>query len=108
LMYGNLWTWGDDSAGQLGNYVPPGYSRYLSTAVDGPGRDFIATAGGALHDLVLTGNGQVWAWGDNTKGQQGSGSITPADFISFVTQVKQLHVVSGIAAGRNTSYAIIP
>src|SRR5207244_1812414 len=31
---------------------------------------------GASHSLALYSDGTVWAWGDNTKGQLGDGTIT--------------------------------
>ncbi|MGH9306998.1 MAG: hypothetical protein ACRD0I_08990, partial [Acidimicrobiales bacterium] len=38
--------------------------------------NIVAIAGGGLHALALDGSGSVFAWGDNSDGQLGNGSLT--------------------------------
>ncbi|MGA2138024.1 MAG: hypothetical protein ABSH14_04100 [Verrucomicrobiia bacterium] len=81
-----VWTWGDNSSGQLGwggccQTSAPGRVSALSNVV--------GIAGGLYFTLAVTSNGQVFAWGDNTFGQLG----TNTDFGSLTSP----HLVAGIS-----------
>lgn len=71
-------AWGDNSAGQLN--VPPGET------------DVRQISSGALHNLLLRGDGTVVAWGDNSFGQ----STVPAAATNIVS----------VAAGAQHSLAL--
>jgi len=62
-----------------------------------------AIAAGANHSVALAGDGTVWAWGDNEKGQLGDDSthrrLAPV-------QVKDFFDVVAVAAGRTHSVAL--
>ena len=68
-----------------------------------PDRPLPAVAAGAMHSLVLTESGEVYAWGDNDDGQLGLGDreerLTP-------TKVEGLPKVKAIAAGGVHSLAL--
>ena len=68
-----------------------------------PDRPLPAVAAGAMHSLVLTESGEVYAWGDNDDGQLGLGDreerLTP-------TKVEGLPKVKAIAAGGGYSLAL--
>lgn len=67
---GSLWTWGDNSRGQLlDNYVAT-----LAARVSAPADVRLAVGGGA-HTLVVSSAGGVWSWGANDAGQAGDGSF---------------------------------
>ncbi|HRI14167.1 MAG TPA: hypothetical protein PLX89_14320 [Verrucomicrobiota bacterium] len=68
---GVLWTWGDNSFGQLGDGTVE--SRYVPQPVDGRWR---AVATGRWHTLAVREDGTLWAWGRNREGQLGDGSTT--------------------------------
>lgn len=60
----------------------------------------VSSSAGLKHSLALTGDGTVWAWGDNTYGQLGDGTNIQRDTpvqVNGTTNVKQ------VAAGRNHS-----
>jgi alpha-tubulin suppressor-like RCC1 family protein len=50
------------------------------------------SAGGAYHSLLLRADGTVWAWGDNSYGQLGDGTVTPS------LKPKRVPGIVGVAA----------
>ena len=75
---GTVWTWGDNTFGQLGNNTT--VARSLAAPVLGL-QDVVAIAlgsgrpplaGHAVHALALTGTGAVMGWGNNDSSQLGS------------------------------------
>ena len=69
---GNLYSWGDNSKGQLG--------RSINGAEDGTPRKvnlptgvsrFTQVIAGGEHSLALGSDGNLYSWGDNTSGQLG-------------------------------------
>ncbi|XP_055695916.1 probable E3 ubiquitin-protein ligase HERC2 [Lutzomyia longipalpis] len=72
---GEVWTWGKGDYFRLGH----GSDQHIRkpTPIQGlRGKKIIHVAVGALHCLAVTDTGQVFAWGDNDHGQQGSGNTT--------------------------------
>ena len=80
---GNVWTWGSNSAGQLGDgtntlrNVPgkvcaAGQSASCSAFLSG----IVAVTAGFSYAMALDSAGNVWAWGNNTYGQLGNGTLT--------------------------------
>jgi alpha-tubulin suppressor-like RCC1 family protein len=72
---GTLWTWGDNTKGQLGDGLAT-FSRSVPARV-GSDSNWTAVAAGDFHTLALKTDGSLWAWGDNTSGQVGDGSVVP-------------------------------
>ena len=67
---GNLWSWGDDAEGQLGDNAalvdqPTPVAVATLTGI-------IAIAGGYFHSLAVDNTGKVWSWGDDGFGQLGN------------------------------------
>ena len=70
---GTVWTWGDNSSGQLGN----GTTTNRSTAEQVSGLSNITQiAAGAAFAMALESDGGIWAWGANGSGQLGDGTTT--------------------------------
>src|SRR5581483_7499742 len=74
-----VWTWG--LTGEAGSNLAdpcavmdgePSPCTLVPALVAGP-TGAKAVASGLAHGLVLTGDGSVWAWGDNSSGQLGVG-----------------------------------
>lgn len=72
---GTVWTWGDNTYGQLGDgtttarsYAAQISTTYISSAT--------GIAAGAYHNLALISGGTVKSWGRNNNGQLGDNSTT--------------------------------
>jgi alpha-tubulin suppressor-like RCC1 family protein len=97
---GNVFTWGDNSYGQLGD------GSQTSRAVARRVADLesaVAVAAGARHTLVLKSDGTVWAFGANNSGQLGDGTDTMR---TSPVPVPGLTNVTAIAAGGDHSLAL--
>ncbi len=66
---GSVEAWGDDSVGQLG-LVEDGSAPVVARGLPA-GDPVAALAGGGLHNLALTREGRLYAWGDDSAGQLG-------------------------------------
>lgn len=65
---GDLWAWGDNSWGQLGDGTRE--PRQGPVQVKGP-EGVIAISAGYVHTLAVDGAGVVWSWGNGMYGQLG-------------------------------------
>jgi alpha-tubulin suppressor-like RCC1 family protein len=102
---GTVWTWGDNSSGQLGDGSAtssniPVQVRGLSGISTGM---VIAVAAGYDHTVALKNDGTVWAWGNNKNGQLGNGNSTPS---KTPVQVSGLSTVTAVAAGFSHTVAL--
>jgi alpha-tubulin suppressor-like RCC1 family protein len=68
---GTLWSWGDNTFGQLGDGTTTDRVRPLQV---GAARTWIQVVAGNHHALGLQADGSVWAWGNNSMGQLGTGN----------------------------------
>lgn len=92
---GSVWSWGNDTAGQLGN--APGSSpvtRPVNMIAAGSGITQLSAGWG--HMLAMRSDGSVLAWGANSGGQLGIGSTAP---VVGRVQVTGLTAVSQVSAG---------
>jgi alpha-tubulin suppressor-like RCC1 family protein/uncharacterized protein YkwD len=104
---GQLWIWGWNLAGCLGIGSLPTTDIHTqwrdipAKPVPGgafTGQNIVAIGGGASSSIALAGNGQVYAWGDNTFGLFGTGS-DPTLQSPTPVHVRGLPVVAGLSAG---------
>ena len=95
-------AWGYNYQGQVGNgtsqnsIIPP-------TQISGL-NDVIAVAGGDVHSLALKADGTVWAWGDNTLGQLGNGTLVSSN---VPLQVNLIGPAIAIEGGGDHSMALL-
>ena len=71
---GNLWAWGNNQKGQLGD----GTTTNRATPVAVKGLTSVMTmSAGVYHCLAVKQDGSLWAWGANDDGELGDGTTTP-------------------------------
>ena len=102
---GSALAWGFNGSGQLGNGISgTGANRCVPVSVCG-GHIFcvINAVGGSAHSLALKADGSAWAWGFNSCGQLGNGTITNS---CVPVTVCGGNIFCTIIGGTNVSYAI--
>ncbi|WP_240359264.1 MopE-related protein [Pyxidicoccus trucidator] len=102
---GKAWGWGMNTFGQVG-------TGSTSTTVLSPVQvvglpQAKAIAAGVGHSLIIDEQfGNVWAWGQNTFGQVGTGSTSSTPVLS-PTPVGSVFAATAITAGHNSSLVIM-
>lgn len=71
---GTIWGWGSNNCGQLGNNSNTSTSSPVS--VVGGFTDWCAVSMGTRNTVAIRTNGSAWAWGRNSYGGIGDGTIT--------------------------------
>jgi len=98
--FGNLWVFGNNSSGQLGD----GTTTNKSTPVQlKPGTKFKSISVGRSHSLAIDELGYIWSCGYNTMGQLGNGSYTGT---STPVKIEPDTKFKSISAGYDFSMAI--
>jgi alpha-tubulin suppressor-like RCC1 family protein len=102
---GKVWSWGQNTFGQVGTGSA---NATVLTPVQIAGVPRArAVAAGAGHSLIVDEQfGNVWAWGQNTFGQVGTGSASSTPVLA-PTPVSGVFAVTALVAGHNSSLAII-
>jgi alpha-tubulin suppressor-like RCC1 family protein len=72
---GTLWTWGENSVGQLGNGTTAATTNPIKIGSDTDWAYITAGVSGN-HSIAIKNNGTLWAWGYNFYGQLGNGTGT--------------------------------
>ncbi|AET66235.1 putative cell wall binding protein [Desulfosporosinus orientis DSM 765] len=99
---GNVWAWGDNSEGQLGQGDVDTNPVVSPVKVKGL-TDVISVSAGGVHALALKADGTVWAWGNNEYDQLGVEQSSP---ITLPRQIDSLQNIVGIAAGLESNLAL--
>ncbi len=101
---GSMLGFGGNFAGQLGDgtVTQPAVGAFAKpTGITGPSR---LIAAGNKHSMLVDGSGQVYAWGDDLKGQTGSATETTRNVPAVVLN---LGSASQVAAGDSHSLALL-
>ena len=112
---GNIYAWGDNGAGQLGNGSDIGPSTCLGSgcgltpaAVSLPGGvTATAMSEGPGTSLALGSDGSVYSWGSNNTGQLGNGTLTNSPAPVRVS-LPGATAAMGVSAGASNAQAITP
>ncbi len=81
---GTVWTWGDNLYGQLGNdsYLDNSFPDRTAAGTGLAG--ITSPTAGLWNTLALSSKGTIYSWGDNTKGQLGTGDYTSRNTPGYV------------------------
>lgn len=101
---GQVLAWGHNGAGQLGDGTVAA-SALPSPVRFPPGHSAREVAAGGGHSLAITGSGEVVAWGDNSTGQLGDGTVT-ARLLPTPVRLPAGLPVRSVAAGGGHSVAV--
>jgi alpha-tubulin suppressor-like RCC1 family protein len=96
---GNVWAWGWNAYGQLGDGTITNRSVPVRALLPA---GVVAVAAGGFHSMALLTNGNVLAWGDNSVGELGDGTSTT----SYLPVTASIANVTAIAAGFSHSLAL--
>jgi alpha-tubulin suppressor-like RCC1 family protein len=103
-----LETWGDNSAGELGDATLEQSLVPVPAITAAAGDNTITSvSAGGRHDLALLSNGTVLAWGDDTFGQLGNGSASANENAEKPALVESLSGVVAVSAGDEDSLALL-
>jgi alpha-tubulin suppressor-like RCC1 family protein len=99
---GELWAWGLNSSGELGNNTTINRSSPVSVSLGFT--DWRQVSGGGSHNVGLRVNGTIWTWGLNSSGQLGDNTTinrsSPVSVVGGFTDWCQ------IAAGNTNNIAL--
>ncbi len=117
---GEVWCWGNNANGQLGNGLTSGQSQYplrVTTSPIGQGTEppsyldaVIQVSGGEDYTCALKGDGTVWCWGKNSDGGLGNGTMENTPYAvqtrmesgAFLTEVTSISAGFGQTCARNS------
>lgn len=105
----NIWAWGDNTYGQLGNDNDI-ESNLPICITEGKNLRFNSVSAGTGHSVAIDSSGNVWAWGKNDYGQVGNNSQETV-YIPVCINTLEDNPLSGITiskivAGRYITAAI--
>lgn len=72
---GELWSWGSNSCGKLGDGTTTNKCSPVREISSSTNWCFVAP-GGAFHSVAIKTSGQLWSWGNNNRGEGGTGGFT--------------------------------
>jgi len=106
---GTVWTWGANTYGELGNglfttMAQTSFPTQVLTSAGTPLTGIIAVSSALYNMLALKSDGTVWAWGNNTYGQIGDGTIGVQR--NFAVKVLNLTNVVNINTAYLSSFAV--
>ncbi|MDZ7816228.1 MAG: hypothetical protein U5N86_09605 [Planctomycetota bacterium] len=103
---GEVYSFGLNQFGLLGNGEDQGFSTYMPVQVAGlGGHKVVSIAPGEEHMLVLCEDGTVFSWGENAHGECGVGDAGVVKDIPVAVSFPAGTNVVGIAASNAQSYA---
>jgi len=85
-----IWAWGGNSNGKLGLGIPDARITYPHKI--NHSKKFVDIVAHGPHTLALASDGSLWAWGINSSGQLGIGTLTNANTPQLVAGLCEIAV----------------
>lgn len=101
---GNVYSWGDNTYGQLGRTPPP--DSKLPGVIPGL-TDVVSIAAGNNHVVAVKGDGTVLAWGNNSDGQLGDGTTTSHGSPLPVKDAMGANLTGAVLAAAGSSHSLV-
>jgi alpha-tubulin suppressor-like RCC1 family protein len=112
---GELFAWGDNQYGQLGDGTKVARTSPVAVRTDGVLKDsrIVSVASFAAHNLALTSDGVLVAWGINSGGRLGAGTVVDSPLPVVVSTNSWLSgrtatILGGGATGNHSLVSVIP
>lgn len=105
-LTGEVYTWGHNGYCQLGNGTTTQGTLPTLVSVNITGKRVTQLACGSHHSMVLTSDGEIFAWGQNNCGQIGSGTTTNQPTPRKVTSCVLNKRCSQVSCGQTSSMAL--
>ncbi len=104
---GDLYCWGDNSHGQLGNSRGGANQKEISPSAVGGGAKWLQADAGLYHTCAIKADNSLWCWGYDTEGQLGADSYSSyhPDLV-LPAQVGELRDWQSVSAGSTHSCGI--
>ncbi len=107
---GTLYSWGNNTSGQLGDNSETQRTTPVPVYTSGVlnGKSITDVSAGWYHSVALDSDGKLYAWGDNTNGQLGDNSTTSSSVPVTVNTSGVLNgkTITAIAAGVDHTLAL--
>jgi len=100
---GQVWTWGDNSRGELGTGSTAAHSLRPALVRLPAGTSVRQITAGDENDLVLTARGTILAWGANEMGQLGIGKVSNHSRVPVAVHLPAGQVALSLFGGSNAS-----
>ena len=82
---GNLWDWGFEDAGRLGNAITSSASISTPVTTFSGGTNWKQVSGASDNTAAIKTDGTLWTWGSGTQGKLGNGVATFAYISTPIT-----------------------
>jgi alpha-tubulin suppressor-like RCC1 family protein len=101
---GTLWSWGDNTYGNLGDNTTTNKSSPVQTVAYGTNWKLVAGSG--YHTCAIKTDGTLWLWGINNRGQLGDNTTTrkssPVQTVAYGTNWKSISGSGGSCSAIKT------
>ena len=105
-QWGSVFSFGSDASGQLGHNQGSNMLRVPRLVKTLATMKVVAVAAGQYHSAALTAGGQLYTWGNNTRGQLGLGRTSDMVFSPSLVESLAGVPLAGLCCGGNHTLAV--
>lgn len=98
-----LWAWGTNVAGSLGNGKKDGLQVYIPEKITA-NNEWVNMSFGSSHSLALKADGSLWGWGANKYGELGNSSL--GDTVITPSRIDNSTDWASIASNTRSNFAL--